>query len=451
MLSINIDACCSETLGTAHGLNWDAVSAEYTEPTKKAINTLFHSHTKLPMTEWSRLGEQDALFNKISEFAHSKQGQYDDVVVLGIGGSALGAKALLSALRPPLWNQRSTEDRNGFPKLHVLDNVDSDTTQALYSQLNFKRTLFLVISKSGGTIEPMSVLLIALEHLNKEVGTDNLAQHMVIITDPERGLLRPYAQKRGLPVFDIPPNAGGRFSVFTAVGLLPAALCGIDIKAIQQGLQTAQKNYSNPTFSENPLAQVAAVHTAFYKQGKNISVLMPYSTALEHTADWFVQLWAESIGKAKNLDGDTVNVGLTPVKAVGATDQHSQLQLFAEGPYDKVITFIDVEETHHTLTLPTVPEDFSPLSYLGGKTLHDVLRAECSGTQRSLTEGQRANLTITIPKLTEVHYAELLYFFETLTAVTGALFDIDPFNQPGVEASKIITQEILSKTVQAVC
>lgn len=450
MLSLNTNACFQETLGTAHGLNPDELVAQYANKTAKAIARVFDRTNPLPMTEWSVLGEQDAVFEKIHAYTQSKKGQYDDVVILGIGGSALGAKALLSALRPAFWNQLTHDERQGNPRLHILDNVDSDTTASLFNHLDFSRTLFLVISKSGGTIEPMSLLLLALEKINATVGMDKLAQHLVVITDPKQGFLRPYAQKHGLDVFEIPPNAGGRFSVFTPVGLLPAALCGINVLEILKGLKTAQAQYSNTDYAQNPVAQAAAIHHAYYQQGKNISVIMPYSTALEYTADWFVQLWAESIGKAKNLDGETVNVGLTPVKAVGATDQHSQLQLFAEGPYDKVVTFIDVETTHNTLTLPNVPEDFSPLSYLGGKTLHEVLRAECRGTQQSLTDAKRANMTITLDIINEMRYAQLLYFFELLTAVTGALFEIDPFDQPGVEASKINTKAILNQQPQLV-
>lgn len=446
MLTLSTQYCHSELIGEAHGLDIDELFACQATAVAEGVQQLVANADKDgAWSRWLTLGEQTQLADDIQAYADKVKGQFDDVVVLGIGGSALGAKALFNALCHPQWNM-SDSVRQGRPRLHVVDNVDSDALHGLLETVDLTRTLILAISKSGTTIEPMSALLLVMAAWKKAGITQaDWAKYLVMVTDPEKGLFRPFANKHGLTCFDVPDDVGGRFSVFCAVGLLPAALVGIDIRAMQAGIQAIMPALTNPDIHQNPAAQAAVVQMAYLQSGKPISVMMPYSKRLEFVADWYVQLWAESLGKADSLTGETINVGPTPVKAVGATDQHSQLQLFQEGPYDKVVTFIEVAESDHALTITDVPPEFASLGYLAGHQLHDILLAELKGTRESLAEANRPTMTVTLPSVTPASLAQLLTFFMVQTAIAGHLLGIDPFNQPGVEGSKRITKALLNK------
>src|SRR5678816_201917 len=277
-----------------------------------------------------------ALCDQATSFVSKAKGRYDDVVILGIGGSALGPIAMRTALRPSGWNMLSSSARRGEPRLHVLDNVDPETIASLLARLELSRTLFIVTSKSGGTAETMSQFLIvhqALERQSLKPGA-----HLVFVTDPAQGALRPLAAQNGIPALDIPPNVGGRFSVLTPVGTLPAALIGIDVGKLLEGAAEMASRCESAKLEENPAGIYATLQwLADTRHGKTINVMMPYSDPVRDFANWFVQLWAESLGK--HLP-DGSSVGQTPLAALGATDQHSQVQLFMEGPKDKVVTFI---------------------------------------------------------------------------------------------------------------
>src|SRR5437660_594791 len=294
------------------------------------------------------LPNDSALHRQSTEFAARTRGQFDDVVVLGIGGSALGPIALRTALLKPQWNALSKDERGGWPRLQVLDNVDPRTIVALLDRLDLARALFIVISKSGGTAETMAQYLVVRARLQSAVGND-VSRHLVFVTDPEKGALRTIARSEKIPALDIPPNVGGRYSVLTPVGVLPAALTGMDTAALLSGAAEIAKRCETSELSKNPAGTFATLQfLADTKLGRHIQVLMPYSDPLRDIADWFVQLWAESLGKHRS-PGDK-GVGPTPFGALGATDQHSKVQLFMEGPPDKTVTFIAVKEGGVDLT-----------------------------------------------------------------------------------------------------
>jgi glucose-6-phosphate isomerase len=385
------------------------------------------------------LVDQAAAVEAIRGFADGVGQAHTDVLVLGIGGSALGTKALVSALRPPAWNELSDEGREFFPRLTVLENVDPTTMRATLDRLDPRRTLVNVISKSGGTAETMAQYLVVRAWVDEALGEPGHG-HFIFTTDPERGALRELAERDGIPTLQVPPNVGGRFSVLSPVGLLPAALVGIDIEALLRGAQTAVERAASGDLRRNPPALYAGLHwAADTLLGARIHVLMPYTDRLRETAEWFRQLWAESLGKRVSRDGAVVHAGPTPVGAVGATDQHSQVQLFMEGPFDKVITFAAVDDLGVDVTIPPQPDLPADLAYLPGHTLGGLLRAEYEATSAALSRMGRMNCTLQLPDLSFETVGELLMFYQLATGYAGVWYGVDPFDQPGVELGKKLT------------
>ncbi len=367
-----------------------------------------------------------------------------DVVVLGIGGSALGPIALRTALRPPQWNLLSDAARGGEPRLHVLDNVDPANISALLARLDLSRSIFVVTSKSGGTAETMAQYLIVRARLAAALGDDVAKRKIVFVTDPTKGALRAIAKAEGITALDIPANVGGRFSVLTPVGVLPAALIGIDTTQLLAGAASMRDRCVSPELTENIGGVFAALqYLADTKHGRQIQVLMPYSDALRDMADWFVQLWAESLGKHR-VPGDA-GFGPTPLGALGATDQHSKVQLFMEGPGDKTVTFIGVDDGGVDVEIPKLHGDIPELAYLGGHRLSELLDIERRATAGALARRGRPNMTLTLERVDAWHVGGLLMLLEMATAFAGQLYGVDAFNQPGVELGKQFTYAMLGR------
>ena len=384
-----------------------------------------------------------ALHRQSTDYAARVRGQFDDVVVLGIGGSALGPIALRTALLKPQWNSLTKDERGGWPRLHVLDNVDPRTIAALLDRLDLARSLFIVISKSGGTAETMAQYLVIRGRLQSTVGNDT-SRHLVFVTDPQKGALRTIARAENIPALDIPPNVGGRYSVLTPVGILPAALTGMDTAALLAGAGEIAKSCEAESLVKNPAGTFAMLQfIADTKLGRHIHVLMPYSDPLRDVADWFVQLWAESLGKHRT-QGDP-GIGPTPLAALGATDQHSKVQLFMEGPPDKTVSFIAVEEEGVKLEIPKLHSDIKELGYLGGHRLGELLDIERRATAGALARRGRPNLTIRVEKPDARHLGTLFMFLEIATIYAGELYGINPLDQPGVELGKQFTYAMLGR------
>ena len=396
-----------------------------------------------------RLVDQDPTIRQITGFAEGLGQAYDHVLVLGIGGSALGTKALLTALKRPAWNEWDDEGREFYPRLTVLENVDPTTIAAALRRIDPRRVLVNVISKSGGTAETMAQYLVVRAWLEEALG-DAAFRHLVFTTDPSRGALRELAARDGIATLDVPPDVGGRFSVLSPVGLLPAALAGIDIAALLAGARRAIERAESDDLLRNPAALYAALHWAADTDlGARIHVLMPYTDRLREFAEWYRQLWAESLGKRVNRAGQTVHVGPTPLAAVGATDQHSQVQLFMEGPFDKVITFVRVERVGEDVPIPT-PDPSSPplppdLAYLPGHSLGELLNAEYEATSAALAEMGRMSCTLHLPEVTAETVGEAIMFYQLATGYAGAWYGIDPFDQPGVELGKRLTYAAMGR------
>jgi len=446
MIELNYQNASVDKIGHEHGLDLNSLFEEYAEQLKTIVGKIYESKDQPGgWKKWLNLGYDTALVKEIQQYAASVKGQYDDLVVLGIGGSSLGGYALLRALLHPYWNNLPAEKRNGFPRFHFVENVDADQINGLLDILTPEKTLFNVISKSGTTAETMSAFMIAKEWLEKKLPKPEVAKRIIATTDKAKGILRPIATEEGYATFEVPDDVGGRFSVFSAVGLLPIAICGVDIGSMLEGVRDLDKQLQNPDLSKNIAAQGALIQTISYRRGKPISVFMPYSFRLASISDWYVQLWAESLGKKLDRDGAVVNVGPTPVRAVGVTDQHSQVQLFNEGPFDKIFTFVEVKKPDKDITLPKQFANWEDLSYLIGRPISQLMAAEFESTRASLTTNRRPNVTLTLPKVDAYHVGQLLYLLEVQTAIAGDLMNIDPFDQPGVELAKQYTHALMGR------
>ena len=393
---------------------------------------------------WMNLPYSEETLWFVKEYAAIVKNRFENVLILGIGGSSLGGMAMSEALLTPYWNMLSEEERNNYPRIFFLDNIDPDCILSLLNTINLEKTLVNVITKSGTTIETMSQYMIVANILQEKLG-DDYRKNIVVTTDKELGLLRQLANQEGYKNFVIPDDVGGRFSVFSAVGLLPLALVGIDIDDVINGVKDMDLALKNTDINHNIAAQFALIHFLSDTWKKNnMIVMMPYSSRLRYIADWFVQLWAESLGKNQNNNNESVNIGSTPIKALGVTDQHSLVQLLNEGPADKIVDFIRVEEFEKTVEIPKIFE-YTGIGYLGGKTLNQLMDAEADATKCSLQDCNRPSITITLPKITGYYVGQLLYMLEVSTAIAGALYNINAFNQPGVEQTKSYTYALMGR------
>ncbi|MGN0817389.1 MAG: glucose-6-phosphate isomerase [Candidatus Coproplasma sp.] len=394
---------------------------------------------------WTELPyNQDEIVADIIATAKAVRKKFKYFVVLGIGGSALGPIMAFNALCHLHYNELPPSKRKG-PKFYVEDNVDPVRMQALLDVIEPEKTCFNVISKSGATSETMTQYLIISDIL-KSKGVD-LTENLIFTTDASRGNLIKIDQTFGgkIKKYVLPDGVGGRFSELCPVGLLPAAVLGIDIKGMLAGAAYMDSLCSKPAISKNPALACAALQYITMNQGKNINVLMPYSDNLKLMADWYCQLWAESLGKAVDYDGKVVNAGTTPVKSLGVTDQHSQVQLYIEGPFDKVITFISVEKYATEMPIPHGCEDIPDVGFLGGHTMQELIQAENKATAYALMRAGRMNYTIQMPEVNAFTLGQLMFLLELQTAYTGALLNINTFNQPGVENGKKATFALLGK------
>ena len=396
-------------------------------------------------TRYGNLPENTELAEQIKKLVNEVKEGCENLVVLGIGGSALGNIALQTALNPYMYNIDRGQ-RKG-PRLFVFDNVDPQQFNSFLDWISDKldKTIFNVISKSGRTSETAAQFMIIHQILLERLGADGLRNQLIATTDAKEGTLRTIADELKLRCLEVPDRVGGRFSVLSAVGLFSAAMCGIDIDSLLAGARDMDKRVSNEKFYENPAAINAAINYHYYNKGKRISVMMPYSYALKDLCDWYRQLWAESLGKAVDLEGNEVYIGPTPVKALGTTDQHSQVQLYREGPNDKLFTFLQVNNFDRDIEIGAAPDCAPELGFLEGKRLGELLNNEKKATEYALLESKRPCLTVLFDKVDAYSVGQFIYFYEVTTSITGKLFNINTYNQPAVELGKEATFALMGK------
>lgn len=366
--------------------------------------------------------------------------RFDNLLVLGIGGSSLGGKAITRALCHP-FHDLLPRDRRGGMRVFFPDNSDPATFESLLSTVDLAETAWATMSKSGGTAETMAQHLVLRERTLARFGEAGYRERCVLVTDPAKGVLRSIAQEEGLRALQVPTNVGGRFSALTAIGLLPSACAGVDVVELTSGAAAMEKRCRASDFSTNPALLLATVlHLLDRKRGRHVHVLMPYADALREFGDWFVQLWAESLGK-------TIETGPTPFRAVGATDQHSSMQLMMQGPNDKVVMLVRVNRPRADLSMqvPDAYKKHPEIAYLGGHTMGELIESERRATAAALRRAGRPVLEIEIPRLNAHALGELIMLFELATAFAGGLYGVNAFDQPGVEAGKRYAQGLLGR------
>lgn len=432
----------SEYVGEKEGISVLEISTQ--KKRMEAAYQAVQSSRGQGMMGWTELPyNQEETVNDIIQTAKSIRKKFDYFVVLGIGGSALGPMAVFQALCHLRHNELPKSKRRA-PKFYVEDNVDPERMSSLLDVVKLEKTMFNVITKSGSTSETMSQFLIIMDLLKKKFGSD-AKNHIIATTSENKGNLIKIARAEGLKTFYIPDGVGGRFSELSPVGLLPAAVLGINIKQLLRGAALMDRKCKIKDYRKNPALIAAVLQYIAMKKGKNISVMMPYADSLKLMADWYCQLWGESLGKAADLQGNKVYVGQTPVKALGVTDQHSQVQLYTEGPFDKVITLIGVDKYRKEVTIAEGCQEFPDVNFLCGHTLNELMNAEMLATEYALTKNQRLNSIIMLPEVNAFTIGQLLMFFMMQTAYVGAMLNIDTFNQPGVEEGKNATYALLGR------
>ena len=370
----------------------------------------------------------------------------DAFVVIGIGGSALGAAALRDALLPPLWNELDDEARGHAPRLYILDNPDPDTVSALLARLDPASTVFNVVSKSGTTAETMAQFMVVWRWLETTLGPDRARTRFLFTTSPARGTLRELAARYDISSLPLPESVGGRFSVLSPVGLLPAAAVGIDVDGVLAGAAAMSRRCATAELTANPAGTLATLlHVADTEMGASVQVFMPYADRLGGLAYWVQQLWAESLGKALDRAGRRVETGPTPVPAFGAADQHSILQLLMEGPRDKVVVFLGREAPGEDVAIPSLFQDTADLAYLGGHTLFGLLDRERRATAEALRREGRPNMTVMVDRVDAHSLGGLFMLFQIAVVYAGALYGVDPLDQPGVELGKVLTCGLMGR------
>jgi glucose-6-phosphate isomerase len=454
MLTLEYANCLSDRVGN-HGL--DPAELDPAGDAAASVAVLARKLTRTRGTGWERWRDlahgsmRKEHVEAVLQAVERSRGKFENLVVLGIGGSALGNIALQSALNPYTYNLDAA-GRKGAPRMFVVDNVDP---AFLGSVLKFcenngglKKTLFNVISKSGETAETAAQFMVIRNLLKKHLGSDYKA-NIVAVTDPAAGTMRKICDAEGFTTLPVPEGVGGRFSVLSPVGLFSAAMCGIDIQALLDGAASMDGPCSREDLGKNPAAMIAFLLCELgTTKGKTVHVMMPYANALYLLADWYRQLWAESLGKQKDLSGESVYAGFTPVKALGTTDQHSQVQLYREGPNDKVFCFLEVQSFEGAggdLQIPT-GLGVEAIKYLEGKSMTGLLNAEKRATEYAFVESQRPNFTLKFPTIDAFHVGQFIYLWEMVTAYAALMLNIDAYNQPAVETGKIATFGLMGRS-----
>jgi glucose-6-phosphate isomerase len=419
--------------GEAHGIS----RSEIARHQPRALDALasFRKRSDANEQGFPHLPFQTKTINEVRAYAESVRGSYDTVCLIGIGGSALGAWALDCGIRGPHPVQGAFSSTH--PRLVILDNVDPAFTSAALASMNPRKTLAVVVAKSGSTAETVATFLIVRDWLTQALKA-KAAGRIAAVTSADRGDLLELAKRENYRTFYLPDNVGGRYSVLSAVGLLPGALIGIDIRKLTRGAAAMTHLAWQPDLSVNIALRAALCHWLLWtRKNKTIQVAFPYSNHLWGTAFWFRQLWAESLGKASNRAGVTVNTGQTPIAALGTTDQHSQVQLYIEGP--------NVEKFPDVGRIPKERLNLPAFDYLAGQSLSKLIDAERRATGAAMIEAGRPNCTFTLQKVDEEHLGAFLQLMEFETAFMGELLEINAFDQEGVELGKKFTFGLMGR------
>jgi glucose-6-phosphate isomerase len=404
-------------------------------PTWLEVHRGLHAMAEMGQVQFTHLPYLEDTLRKTQSRAEQLREKFDTLVVLGIGGSALGAKAIQQACAGI-----SRGSVAGPSNLYVWDTLDPNYIGTCLEKINPERTLFNVVSKSGNTVETMAQFMIVYDFLKSRLGPANFQRQIVMTTDPKGGALRELCQEEGFESFEILRGVGGRFSVLSPVGLFPAAFLGVSLEELVEGAMHMDKRCRLEDLWTNPAGMLAVVSYLLQKNlNRSQMVVLNYSESLQATVDWFAQLWAESLGKKQNLKGEVVHAGITPITASGPRDQHSQVQLYVEGPRDKFVMLWQQEKFERDVTIPKLYSDKESLSYLGGNKLSEILFAEVLATEQTLRENGVPNFKMTTLDTGPYNLGQIFFLMEVATVYAGGLFGVNPYDQPGVELGKNFT------------
>lgn len=424
MIELNFSHMMTEILGEK------GISERQVEALRDRIG---RAHQEIVQGAWPELSFADLISqdtSAIEKVAEGVRNCADDFLVLGIGGSALGPRSILEALSP-------FHNLTKKPRVFICDNPDPQTLNEMLSVIDITKTVVNVITKSGSTAETMASFMILWNELSKTLG-DKAGERIIVTTDPVKGNLRKIASDLGLKSLSIPPGVGGRFSVLSPVGLLLSEVIGVRSAEMLKGAADIHRKCSDPEVWKNPAYLFGALLYLMEREEKRtINVIIPYADGLKFLSEWFCQLWAESLGK--------LGTGITPYPSLGCVDQHSQLQLWMEGPEDKVCIFLKIMDYGADIKIPYVFQEMEGIRYLGGHLLSELMNAEEESTELALAKNKRPSMTLSIPSIDPYHIGQLFHFFEIATVFAGFLYGVNPFNQPGVEEGKNYTYGMMGK------
>ncbi|NLK52163.1 MAG: glucose-6-phosphate isomerase [Syntrophomonadaceae bacterium] len=434
LLRIDVGHLCSEKKTpngiTAKELN--ALSSKYEKPFQEFQEKLKAGQYPITLS----LEETNAV-KHYKTLAQQLSTRYENVLIIGIGGSALGAKAILQYLKGPFYNL----EKHSTPRIFVLDNLDPVLVKKLEELLDIRKTVLIYVSKSGSTPETAANFI---HFYNKYREAGGNVQDLVIMCDPGDNGLNRIAQRLGCHHLPIPRSLPGRYSVLSCVGFLPAEIAGIDSAQLLAGAQQMHQAICQLPAAQNGLFALGMALSELANRGRKIHVMFNYSSMLFEFGLWFMQLWAESLGKKNSLDHQVVHTGTTPLACTGATDQHSLLQLFKEGPADKVFGFLKVEQLPEIVLANEFPSE-KEYAYFAGHSLAEQLHIEQLSTEMSLVRTGHPCYLITLRDNSPACLGALFYFYEALVIFTAQLWNINPFDQPGVEEGKNITYAMLGR------
>lgn len=435
-LTLDFTNCLSEAIGATHGL------------TKSEVETLVAKFPKHHESiEEMRSNGESAFFDlpyqdttDLKAALKKHHGKWSDLVVVATGGSALAARTLMGALGHAAYNLQEPKARKGAPRVHVLDNADPVAAHQLVEVLDLKKTLFVVVSRSGLTAETGALFMWLADQLRKKVGKTALSGQVVIVTDREKGPLAEIAKQEKIDVLHNPANLAGRYGILGAAGLFAAGMAGADVAALLAGAGDMDKRCRHGDPYKNPAYMHSLTHYLLTrKRRKTMHVTFSFGNRLHAVGLWYNHLCSVSLGKMLNRKGKAVHVGPSPVAALGSFDLHGQQQLFAEGPFDKVVTFIVSKSHGATATAPQLYPKLEALNWLKDATFDGILERAYVGCEQHLTAAGRPNMTITADAVDEAHIGGLIYLLELSTAMSAELYGIDPFDAPGVEQGKQAT------------
>lgn len=413
---------------------------KYKDKVEKAHNELHKlSNDENEFAGWLELptNYDKEEFERIKIAAEKIKKDSDVLIVIGIGGSYLGARAVIEALSSTFYNILPDKQRK-FPQIFFVgNNISPDYVNELLECISQKNISVNVISKSGTTTEPAIAFRIFREYLESKYGIDEARKRIYVTTDKAKGALKNLANEEEYETFAIPDNIGGRYSVLTAVGLLPIAVAGIDIEKLMNGARNGQEKYNDSNLKYNSCYKYAVVRNILYKQNKNIEILVNYEPKMLYFTEWWKQLYGESEGKEEK--------GIFPAGATFTTDLHSLGQYIQEGKRELFETIINIEKTNTDIKMKADEDDLDGLNYLEGKTMNYINHKAMEGTIEAHTTGKVPNIVINVEKMNEENLGELIYFFELACAISANILGVNPFNQPGVETYKKNMFKLLEK------